>query len=96
METEDIPQLPPELQQDYYDLIEPALKTHPLTGGNLFDTHELKGKLKGYRALEIEFNTIAYRLVYRVYDKPTPRRVEIISIGEHDPAYDQAMERINK
>ncbi|ACK69302.1 hypothetical protein PCC7424_0846 [Gloeothece citriformis PCC 7424] len=40
LESDDISQLPSELQQDYYDLIEPALKTAPLTGGNLFDTHE--------------------------------------------------------
>ncbi len=65
-------------------------------GGNLFDTHALKGKLKGYRALEIEYDDITYRLVYRIYDKPAPKRVEVISIGEHDPAYDRAIERLRK
>ena len=29
----------------------------------------------------------AYRLVYRVYDSPSPRCVVIISFAEHDPAY---------
>jgi len=33
-------------------------------------SHPLKGKLKGYRALEINWNGVAYRLVDGVYEKP--------------------------
>lgn len=94
IDKEDLPKLPEKLKSDYYLIIEKILQTNPLTGGNLFDTHALKGKLKGYRALEIQFDNLAFRLVYRIYDKPSPRRVEIISIGEHDPAYVQAIQRV--
>jgi hypothetical protein len=34
-----------------------------------------------------------YRLVYRIYEKPAPRRVVILSFGEHDPAYENAKRR---
>lgn len=96
MESQDLPNLPVELQVDFYELIESALKIKPLTGGDLYDCHALKGKLKGYRALSIEYADVAYRLVYRICDKPAPKRVEIISIREHDPAYDIAVERLDK
>jgi len=39
------------------------------------DSHNLKGDLTGYRALEIDYNNISYRLVYRIYEKPTSKRV---------------------
>ncbi|HLO47643.1 MAG TPA: type II toxin-antitoxin system mRNA interferase toxin, RelE/StbE family [Kamptonema sp.] len=96
VESEDLPNLPVELQADFYELIEPALKIKPSTGGNLFDCHALKGKLKGYRALSIEYADIAYRLVYRICDLPAPNRVQIISIGNHDPVYEMDVERRNK
>ena len=38
-------------------------------------SHDLKGELSGYRALEITWNGVAYRLVYRIYNAPAPRRV---------------------
>lgn len=56
-------------------------------------SHGLKGELAGYRALEIDWNSIAYRLVYRVYDTPAPRRVLVLSFTEHDPAYERAIAR---
>lgn len=55
--------------------------------------HSLKGELAGYRALEITWNGVAYRLVYRIYDTPTPRRVLVLSFAEHDPAYERAIAR---
>ncbi|WP_026072787.1 hypothetical protein [Nodosilinea nodulosa] len=55
--------------------------------------HKLKGELSGYRALEIDWNGVAYRLVYRIYDSPAPRRVVVLSFAEHDPAYERAIAR---
>jgi mRNA interferase RelE/StbE len=55
--------------------------------------HVLKGELAGYSALEIDWEGVAYRLVYRIYEVPAPRRVVILSFAEHDPAYERAIER---
>lgn len=96
VESEDLPNLPVQLPAYFYELIEPALKIKPSTGGNLFDCHALKGKLKGYHALRIEYADVAYRLVYRICDQPAPKRVQIISIGNEDPAYDIAIERLDQ
>lgn len=98
LEAEDLPKLPSQLQKDYYVLIEKILQVDPKNGGKLFLTHVLKGNLRGYRALEIDHYNYdnTFRLVYRIYDKPTPRRVEILSIGEHDPAYNKAIERLKR
>ncbi len=58
-----------------------------------FPSHSLTGKLKGCRALEIDWNEIPYRLVYRIYEKPSPKRVVILSFAAHDPAYEKAKNR---
>ncbi|MBJ7899140.1 MAG: hypothetical protein GC158_04255 [Cyanobacteria bacterium RI_101] len=59
-------------------------------------SHSLAGQLQGYRALEIDWGQISYRLVYRVYKKPAPRRVLILSFAEHDAAYEKATQRKQK
>ncbi|MGB3201651.1 MAG: hypothetical protein WBA99_12155 [Nodosilinea sp.] len=56
-------------------------------------SHALKGQLSHYRAIEIDWNGVAYRLVYRIYDSPAPRRVVVLSFAEHDPAYERAIAR---
>ena len=56
-------------------------------------SHNLTGKLKGYRAIEIDYQGIAYRLVYKIHEKPAPKRVVILSFAEHDPAYEKAKKR---
>jgi len=63
-----------------------------------FPHHALKGELAGYYALGIEWegNPNAFRLVYRIYDKPAPRTVAIISFDKHDPAYDKAKNRARR
>ncbi|MDJ0689275.1 MAG: hypothetical protein QNJ41_12270 [Xenococcaceae cyanobacterium MO_188.B32] len=43
--------------------------------------------------MEIDWNRISYRLVYRIYKKPAPKRVFILSFAEHDPAYEKAKNR---
>ena len=94
---EDIPALPEQLQTDFNEVFQPILQTDP-HGCEGFPWHTLKGNLSGYRALEVEWegNYNAYRLVYRVYEKPAPRRVLILSFAEHDPAYEKAKARIGK
>ncbi len=56
-------------------------------------SHNLIGKLKGCRAIEIDWDNISYRLVYQIYDKSKPKRVLILSFAEHDPAYKKAKQR---
>jgi mRNA-degrading endonuclease YafQ of YafQ-DinJ toxin-antitoxin module len=60
-----------------------------------FPNHALTGKLKDYRTLE-DWEGISYRLVYRVYESPTPKRVLVVSFDEHDPAYEKAKQRTGR
>lgn len=89
---EDLPQLPKELRQDFDDFCNSIFVEDPDDCFGL-NNHNLKGELKGYRALEIDWNNVSYRLVYRIYKKPSPKRVMIISFAEHDPAYEKAKAR---
>lgn len=93
----DIPELPVELPADFFNIFLPILKTDPYNCQG-FAHHRLKGRLKDYWTLEIEWlgNPNAYRLVYRIYEKPVPKRVVIVSFDKHDPAYDKAKERENR
>jgi mRNA-degrading endonuclease YafQ of YafQ-DinJ toxin-antitoxin module len=87
----DLSQLPLQLQdnwQKYQQIL--ALDPYQTLG---ISSHNLIGKLKGCRALEIEWNGVSYRLVYRIYEKPAPKRVVILSFAEHDPAYEKAQNR---
>ena len=95
--SEDIPALPAELQADFYEVFQPILQTDPYNCDG-FPHHSLKGDLTGYRALDIEWegNPNAYRLVYRINEKPAPKRVLIVSFAEHNPAYDRAKERTGR
>lgn len=94
---EDIPGLPESLQTDFYEVFIPILKFDPYNCQG-FPCHLLQGRLKDYRALEIEWlgDVNAYRLVYRIYEKPAPKRVVIISFDQHDPAYDKAKVRTGR
>lgn len=95
--AEDLPDLPPDLQSDFTEVFQPILKTDPY-GCDGFDNHILKGRLRGYRVLDIEWesNPNAYKLVYRIYDKPSPKRVAILSFDEHDAAYEKAIIRAGR
>ena len=93
--SEDLPILPAELQEDFESVYKPILRLDPYGCGG-FPSSQKKGKLSGYRALEIDWNEISYRLVYKVYESPAPKRVFIVSFGEHDPAYFNAQKRIGK
>ena len=87
MQIEDKPALPQELQADFKDICESVFTVDPLTCLGL-SNHALTGDLLGCRALEIDWFGTAYRLVYRIYELPAPRRVLVLSFDEHDPAYD--------
>ena len=92
--SEDLPTLPKELQSDFERLFKPILQISPNNGG-ILSCHKLKGRLKGYHSLEINYNNQGYRLVYRIYDKPIPKRVKVISFDVHDPAYEKAQQRVS-
>jgi mRNA-degrading endonuclease YafQ of YafQ-DinJ toxin-antitoxin module len=89
----DLPNLSQELQEIFQDICDAVFVVDPYNCSG-FPNHALKGKLKGYRALEIDWNQVSYRLVYRIYEKPSPRRVLVISFAEHDPAYEKAVARV--
>ncbi|MDJ0598110.1 MAG: hypothetical protein QNJ37_04635 [Crocosphaera sp.] len=89
---EDLPKLSEALRKDFEDFCNSIFVEDPYNCLGL-DNHTLKGYLRGYRALEIDENGISYRLVYRIYEKPSPKRVFILSFAEHDLAYQKAKER---
>ena len=104
IEIEDLPSLPKELKEDYIDISESILAYDPKNCFG-FPRHYLKGKLKDCMALEIEWegDPNAYRLVYRILEKPAPKRVEILSFAKHeksldgvDPPYSKAQERLGR
>ena len=94
--SQDLLGLPEQLQDEFpfYQQILTIIPQNP----SRVPSHNLKGRLTDYRALDIEWegNPNAYKLVYRVYEKPAPRRVVIISFAEHDLAYDRAKERTGR
>jgi len=99
MVREDFKELSTFLVNQFWEHYKPLLQTEPFLqtepyNCSGFPNHALKGKLRGYRALEIGWEDVAYRLVYRVYEKPSPRRVLVISFAEHDPAYEKAIARV--
>jgi mRNA-degrading endonuclease YafQ of YafQ-DinJ toxin-antitoxin module len=75
--TEDILNLPQSLQEDFSDICNSILSQDPYNCFGL-PNHSLKGRLKGYRAIEIDYQGRAYRLVYRIYEKPAPKRTNFV------------------
>ncbi len=88
---QDIPELPEELQDDFVRY-QQVLAIDPY-GTRGIPSHGLTGKLANYRSIEIDGLVIAYRLVYRIYESPAPKRVLILSFAEHDDAYERAHDR---
>ncbi|MEB3173775.1 MAG: hypothetical protein VKN60_01080 [Cyanobacteriota bacterium] len=91
LNREDLGELPIQLQ-DNLTQYEKVLALDPIQTKGI-PNHSLAGQLRGYRALEIDWGQISYRLVYRIYEKPAPRRVLILSFAEHDAAYEKATQR---
>lgn len=95
--TEDIPVLPYELQVDFETIFKPLLENDPQKCDGL-SCHFLRGRLRGCKALEIKWegDSNAYRLIYRICDRPAPRYVEVISFARHNLAYECAQHRRGK
>ena len=91
--SEDLPNLPTVLKTDFEGLFKPILQSSPDNGG-ILSCHKLKGDLRSYHALEILYEDEEYRLVYRIFEKPAPKRVRVISFDIHDPAYEKAKQRV--
>jgi mRNA interferase RelE/StbE len=89
--SQDLPALPSDLRTDFVNY-QQILAFDPYQTSGI-PNHTLSGKLIHYRALEIEWNGQIYRLVYRIYESPAPKRVLILSFALHDPAYLKAQER---
>ncbi len=87
----DLSSLPSQLKKDFPQY-QKVLSLNPYQTKGI-PSYNLTGYLKGYRALEIDYNNLSYRLVYRIYEKPKPKRVLIISFAEHNPAYERAKQR---
>ena len=68
---EDLEELPTQLRNDLSQY-ERVLSLDPIHTKGI-PNHSLIGKLRGYRALEINWNQTSYRLVYRIYEKPAPK-----------------------
>lgn len=93
--SEDLPALPEDIQAQLQATYSEVLATDPYRCRG-YPSHDLRGRLSGCRALEIDWGGMAYRLVYRIYNSPAPRRVEVVSIDEHDSAYEKAIARIGR
>ena len=89
---EDLPGLTDELREIFEDVCQSVLILDPYRCLGL-SSHGLKGKLQNHRAVELDWIGVAYRLVDRIYDKPAPKRVVVLSFSEHDPAYERAIAR---
>ncbi len=92
VEERDLRELPPALLAVFEDIRQAVLNVDPYRCLGL-PSHSLRGELIHYHALEIDWQAIAYRLVYRIYETPAPKRVVTLSFAEHDPAYTRALER---
>lgn len=64
LDNEDLPSLPAVLQEAFERVYKPILIEDPYGRGSL-PHHDLKGRLIGYRTLDIDWSGIVYRLVYR-------------------------------
>jgi mRNA interferase RelE/StbE len=89
--TDDLSLLPEALRDDFIQY-QRVLKLDPYQTRNI-PSHDLYGELKNFRALEIDDNGVSYRLVYRVYESPSPKRVQVLSFAEYDLAYQRAKAR---
>jgi hypothetical protein len=93
--SEDLPALPSELRTTFFNEYRPILSADPY-GCSGLPNHKLTGRLKDYRTLDIDWEGVSYRLVYRIYESPAPKRVFVVSFDEHDAAYDKAKQRMGR
>jgi len=72
------------------DRLKPLFRADPYRLQDRLETHTLRGKLSGFRAVEINLDDdLSYRLVYQIEGKT----VRVYSLAEHDSAYERAKDR---
>lgn len=90
---DDLPNLPPKLKDDFDELFLKVLATDPYTRRGL-PGHSLERELDGHDTIDIKYLGEAYRIVYRIDDRPQAMRVDLYSFDRHDSAYDKAKSRM--
>lgn len=92
VETEDFQNLPDELQQSFCNAFVKVLSQDPHNRLGM-KGHSLKRELLGFDTIDVKYLGEAYRVVYRIDDRPQVMRVDVYSFDRHDPAYDKAKNR---
>lgn len=91
--SQDLPVLPSVLEEDFESFFKAILEIDPHNCCNEVRCHCLvREPLVGFKAMEIRWKGIHYRLVYRIIEEC--KRVEIFSFDHHKPAYHKAEERV--
>ena len=93
VQHQDLIELAEQLQKDFKVICNTVFTQDPYDCFG-FPSHDLRGDLKHYRALEIDYNGMSYCIVYRIYDSPAPKRVQVISFAEHDLSYEIVKEGV--
>jgi mRNA-degrading endonuclease RelE of RelBE toxin-antitoxin system len=90
---QDLPFLPSVLAEDFEFFFKPILEQDPYNCCGEIRNHILdREPLVGYYAMEIKWERIDFRLVYRITE--SLKRVDVISFDHHKPAYHKAHERV--
>jgi mRNA interferase RelE/StbE len=92
VELEDFTNLPDQLQQDFRDIFVKVLAHDPYNRRGLRG-HSLERELLGFETIDIKYLGEAYRIVYKIDDRPEAMRVDVYAFDRHDPAYDKAKNR---
>jgi mRNA-degrading endonuclease RelE of RelBE toxin-antitoxin system len=91
--SQDLKILPSVLGEDFEDFFKPILEVDPYDCCGEVRCHWLtREPLVGFKAMEIKWNGIHYRLVYRIVEHC--KRVDIFSFDHHAPAYHKAEDRV--
>lgn len=91
--SQDLPLLPSVLAEDFEDFFKSILETDPHECCGEVRCHRLvREPLIGFKAMEIRWNNIDYRLVYKIVEDC--KRVDIFSFDHHKPAYHKAEDRV--
>lgn len=91
--SQDLSDLPSVLEKAFWGFYKPILEEDPYSCCGELNYHLLiRPPLVGCYAIEIEWNEIDYRIVYKI--NKSVKRVTIFSFDEHKPAYHKAEERV--
>ena len=93
---QDLPRLPKNLQEDFDEIFLEILRRDPYDRQGLPGHVLERPPLKGHRTFDLTVNEIAYRLVYKITDTPSIKKVDVVSFDAHDSAYSKAEDRTPK